>query len=157
MILFILLYKLFFLHLCYGKLGNRGIGTRGKEILLLSRTSKYLSSFAYEAHVRLSKKNNQKQQNFKWATSIWVSTGIWESLPITEQQTFFFVCLREPYVNLLCAWWKRKFLMIFDLVFFMIFKHANAWISMCSLVIIRNTWIILLNKITVLINQITSE
>ena len=43
----------------------------------------------------------------KWATSIW------ESLPIADQQTLFFVFLHEPYMCLSYAWWKRYFFMIF--------------------------------------------
>ena len=70
-------------------------------------------SCTWDTHVE---KKNKKQQNSKWATSIWVSTSFWESLPIADQQTFFFVFLREPYMSLSCAWWKRYFLLVFECI-----------------------------------------
>ena len=41
-----------------------------------------------------------------------MSTSFWESLPIADRQTFFFVFLHEPCMSLLYAWWKRYFFMI---------------------------------------------
>ena len=59
-----------------------------------------------------------KQQNSKWATSFWVSTSFWESLPIADQLTFFFVFLHEPYYIILShAWWKRYFFHDFQMFF----------------------------------------
>ena len=42
------------------------------------------------------RKTFKNKQNFKRATSFLVSTSFWESLPIADQQTFFFVFLHEP-------------------------------------------------------------
>ena len=85
-------------------------------------------------------KKNKKEQNSKWAPSVWVSTSFWESPPIADQQTFFFVFLREPYLSLSCAWWKRYFLTHFQ-VFLIVFDHGNACTSMHSLVEIHNIWL----------------
>ena len=88
---------------------------------------KYLFHHVYKRLMKGSwKKHNQKQQNSKWATSFWVSTSFWESLPIAAQQTFFFGFLHKPYMS--HAWWKRYF--FHDFQMFFIFStmrtHAQA-------------------------------
>ena len=45
-------------------------------------------SCVQEAHVRPMNENEEKSYP-KWATSFWVTTGFWESLPIANQQAFF--------------------------------------------------------------------
>ena len=64
--------------------------------------------------------------NYKWATSVWVSTSSWESLPIADQQSFFFVFLHEHYISLSYAWWKRYFFHDFWM-FFIIFDACVRW------------------------------
>ena len=42
-----------------------------------------------------------------------------------KNYSFFFVFLREPYVSLSCAWWKRSFLHDFQM-FLITFDHVKA-------------------------------
>ena len=60
--------------------------------------------------------HEEKQENSKWATSFWVSTSFRESLPIADQQSFFFIFLHVSYMSLSCTWWKRYFFIIFKCV-----------------------------------------
>ena len=70
-------------------------------------------------------------QNSKWVTSVWVSTSFWESLPIADQQTFFYIVHWEP---LMCMMKKLLFYSVSS-----VFDHANAYASMRLLVEIHNT------------------
>ena len=74
----------------------------------------------------------------KWGARFWVLTSFWESLPIADQQTFFFIFLHEPYMSLSCAWWKKVLIHDF-LMFFIVFDHANAWV-LWSKYTTQNTW-----------------
>ena len=76
------------------------------------------------------------QKNSKWASTFWLSTGFWESLPLADQQTFFFLF----YVSLTCASRAHDNKGNFHnfQVFFFIFDHGNTCPSMSSLVKIHN-------------------
>ena len=65
------------------------------------------------------RKKNKKQQDSKLATSLWVSTSFWESLPIADQKnfsSFFFMSL---------TWALHEYFFYFQM-FFIVFDHANT-------------------------------
>ena len=76
------------------------------------------------------------QPAFGWY-SIFFQTSFWESLPIADQQTFFFLFLHEPYMSLSYTWRKRYFFHHFRM-FLIVFDHASACSSMRSLVEIHS-------------------
>ena len=80
--------------------------------------------------VENNKKHSKMMKKVPFSSCVWVSTSFWESLPMTDQQTFFFVFLREPYVSFSCAWYKGAFFIIFLCFwsFSTMRRHAQACI-----------------------------
>ena len=106
-------------------------GSRNAHEEKRRKTKKNEEKSYYIIHMHCSSRKKYKntkipneQQSFK------VSTSFWESLPITDQQTFFFIFLCKPLVCLSCAWWKRYYLLIFKCfwLFLTMRTHAQACI-----------------------------
>ena len=85
-----------------------------------------------------------------------MSTSSWESLPIADKQTFFFIFLHAPYMSLSYAWWKRYFFMIFKCFwsFLIVFDHANACACWLKYTTLNRCWIEVLRTLYWILGQI---
>ena len=123
-------FKLFIYSICFTTVWSAGLTPRPALFSKLNLCNLVFQRTFCVMHmsphvVKRTKKNS------KWATSFWVSTSFWESLPIADQQTFFFIFLHEPYMSLSYTWWKSYFFHHFPM-FLIVFEHTNACIAWYS-------------------------
>ena len=93
--------------------------------------------------ILMKKLHGQKQwktPKFTWnccgATSFWVSTSIWESLPKAKNCFFLHVL---TWVS--CAYYEKYYFFGNFQAFLIVFDHVNACPSMRLLVKIHNSWV----------------
>ena len=89
---------------------------------------KYLFHHAHERHKRGLRRKTKKK--VCWSAIGSDSQKLVDTLKLVAHLEFccflyFFIFLREPYVSLSCAWWKRYFFTHFRM-FLIVFDHAKA-------------------------------